>query len=918
MRALRVGVRWLRNVLRRSAAERELEAELAYHLDRQTEENVVAGMSPREAREAARREFGGPSQLAEQCRDTRGGRFLEDFASDLRYGMRGLRKSPGFAAVVIVTLALGIGANVAVFSLIDAVMLRSLPVEDPDQLLTLVKMGPDGRSGLSFSYPGYLEFQNATDGVADLLATSRVGRSQVQMGAGEGRGVPEDVFTEFVSGSYFDVLGVTPQFGRMLGPDDDIPSESAPVVVISHNFWERRFGRSFEALGAQLSAGPVAFTIVGIAPPEFFGVQPGRPADVWLTTAMQPVMERSRSRLEEYGAQWLAVMARPHPGVPAETVEAAMKLGNERILEHRYGSIADDEERSRKMHRPVGVVPGRGGIDTLRTRYSQPLFILMAAVVLVLLIACANVANLLLARASARQHEVCVRSALGAAQTRLVRQWMTESLLLAAIGAAMGIVFAFAGSRALLALLSFGTIPVNLETPVDLRLLAVTAVVATTAAIIFGLAPALHVGRADLRGAFASSANGTVSPSVPLGRRRLLSVGQIALSLVLLIGAGLLLRTVSNLRATDLGFGERSVVMAYVMPGDERFQVPRGDSVLPLELAAAEDRVAALYQRLAESLRAIPGARSVSASGCGVVFVCSGTQCCLEVAGQTTPLERARARVDSVDPAFWNTHGIKLLAGRNFTPTDLRGAPSVAIVNQRFAAAYGRDRPVVGTRIRWSEEGEWVEVVGLVEDVNHNGPKNAVQEFVYYPFAQKPHAGATLSVLASGPASAIAQDVRRALREEERDLVIHALTTVEQQLDDRIAQERLLAALLGVFGWLALAITSVGIYGVLSYSVSRRTTEFGLRKALGAQQARIIWRVMRETVSLVGFGVVLGLVGAAALVGWIRGVLSGVDPYDPTTVAGAVAAIASGALLATWLPAYRAARVDPMRALRDE
>jgi predicted permease len=894
--------------------ERELDEELRFHIERQIEQHVAQGMLPEEARYQALREFGGLAQAQEECGDAWGIRYVNELAQDVRYGLRTMRHNAGFTAVIVLTLALGIGANTAIFSLIDAVLLQSLPVESPDQLFTLMLSGKSGHSQ-SFSYPAFSQLREGGAEVADVFATGGVSPWEVVFSSPSGAVPAEQVFGEMASGSYFTALGVNAVIGRVFSEQDTASAGGQPVAVISHRFWTRRFAGSPDVVGRSFTTSETVFTIIGVAVPEFFGVRPGAAPDIWVPVTMQPQLSHDRSILESYRHNWLVAMGRPKPGVSRDQVAAALNVRLRQIVEQE-GETQDNRDRFKD--REIALSDGRGGVDQLRRQYSEPLRILMVVVALVLLVACANVANLLLARATARRREVAIRLAIGAGRRRLIRQWMTESLLLAACGGLAGIGLAYLAVRGLVALVSFGATPVVLDIEPDLRLAGFAAAVTTMAALLFGLAPALRGTRTDVRSALGAVAPGLISGQHTGAARRTLAVVQIGLSLVLVIGAGLFLRTVYNLETVDSGFDRENLITGFTSAHDAGYAIPYGGDVSQDELQAAETRFRSLARRLLQNLEAIPDVRSAALAECGFAIGCNATNCCFEVEGQTRePGDRGNVRIESVSPNYFQTAGMVLQAGREFTAQDAPGAARVAIVNETLARTYFDGANAIGRHFHWSSDQEAIEVVGVVRDARSDGPRAGAFPLVYYPQMQHPTPLLSLVVRARSVPAPVIPQIHEAVKQADRRLTVN-LTTVEQQLDGVIARERLLAQLTTLFGLLALLVTCVGLYGLMAYSVARRTGEIGLRMALGAQRSTILWGVLGETLRIVAVGLVIGVFGALLTIRLAERFLFGVTPNDPLTIALAAGVMGAVAALASYFPARRASKVHPMKALRYE
>jgi predicted permease len=923
----------LRSLLGRSAQEHELDDELRFHIDTKTDENIAAGMTPDEARYAALRAFGNPGLKREDARTTWGWNWLEHLGQDLRYGLRAMRQSRGFTAVAVLSLALGIGANTAIFSLIDAVLLKTLPVQDPQRLVALhwaAQSWPEVISGLSgtmyndagrtaspsFSYPLYEQLRSQNHVFSNVLAMSG-NNSQLNVGY---RGEPGRAEGELVSGTFFDTLGVQPALGRSLSPDDD-RADSSPAAVISYGYWDRRFGRDPAIVGKTITLNSVPFTVVGVSPPEFFGVQPGTAVEVWVPLHQQPRVEprwsprvsaasTARSSLFEARKRWWVVMvARLRPGVSEQQARAEGEL----ILQQ---SIAPDVKAGTKSgglpH--VELTAGSKGLDDLRRQFSRPLAILMAVVGLVLLIACANVANLLLARAASRQKEMAVRLAIGAGRSRLIRQLLTESVLLAAVGGALGLVLAFWSTDLLVAFMSSGRDPVHLTVRPDPWVLGFTAAVSILTGILFGLSPALRSTRLDLTPALKQS--GGKEPGTAPGRHarrhgigRTLVVAQVSLSLLLLVGAGLFVRTLTNLEDVNAGFNERNLLLF---------------GINPLQDGYKGQRLAEFYQELLRRVASQPGVRSVSMSGATLI---GGGMSSLETFIQGYPPSQSdkdggvSAYNNDVGPNFFETLGIPLVLGRTIQDTDTAASPKVVVVNEEFARQFLGGSPV-GRRLGFDgkkSSGDY-EIVGVVAGAKYDDLRREVPPTVYMATLQEPaDLGAMhFEVRTAGDPNQMIAAMRRVAQGMDNNLALYDVRSQMEQINETLFQERLFARLTGFFGLLALLLGCIGVYGVMAFAVNRRTREIGIRMALGASRSGIMGMVLSETLVLVAVGIALGILGALEATRLISSLLFGLKPNDPLTIAGAALLMVAAAAFAGYVPARRASQVDPMVALRYE
>jgi predicted permease len=829
-------------------------------------------------------------------------RLEEDMFQDLRFGVRMLMKSPGFTLVAVFSLALGIGANTAIFSLLDALLLKPLPVKQPEQLVTVNAALPSqpGRSFSPFSYPVFREMREKNSVFSDMFARSGF---QASMNAS---GQTERVRGEVVSGNFFSVLGLNPQLGRLLTEADDQTPGAHPVAVLSFNFWQRRFGADPNIVGKTINLNNYPFTIIGVAPQGFYSVEVGDAPDVRIPITMDGQVRPRGNRpiLEDRGSGWLAVMARLKPGVSIEQAQAGadnvFQTAREPDVRRNTGDSQDDRNyRSLRIQ----LNSAKTGNSNLSRQFSRPLTVLMGLVGIVLLIACLNVANLLLARATMRQKEIAVRLALGAGRFRLVRQLLTEGFLLSALGGTLGFLFARWGTDLLLAFLPQGrTLEITFFGP-DLRMLGFTLGVTLLSALFFGLLPALQATRPNLIPALK---NETVVVSGG-GRRwelgRLLVVMQVALSLVLLVGAGLFARSLRNLRTVEMGYHTDQVVTMSLDPAQIGYKIE------PLRN---------FYSQLSERLAALPGvktttfARNVPMSG-------SFSRFGIEAQGyQARPGEEMAVLFNQVAPQFFATFGTPILLGREFTAQDLPESPKVAIINQGVARRFFGSDNALGKRITL-ENYKDLEIVGVVADAKYRNLKEAPPLTAYVPYSQYEQLGQrTLCVRAAGDAGAIVAAIRQEVRNLDPNLPVYNVKTFAEQINDSVGQERLIAMLSSFFGFFALLLASLGLYGVMAYAVTRRTREIGIRMALGAQRASVQWLVLRETMLLALVGTAIGLPAALTATRLTEGLLFNLSATDPLTITLATLSLMLIAVLAGYLPARRAARVDPMVALRHD
>jgi predicted permease len=935
----------VRSLFRKGRVDQELSDEIRFHLEKQIEEYLAEGMSCEEAVYAGLRTIGGLEQIKEECRDMRRVNFIENLVQDLRYGVRMLVRSPGLTATVVLSLALGIGANTAIFSLINAVLLKTLPVQNPQELALLQWSShgwPDGVIGNvagdmgqdkagrmtspSFTYALYEEIRGHGDVFSSMLALAGNG-SDVNVGY---QGTPGRADGELVSGTFFSTLGAEPTLGRAITPDDDRLNAS-PVAVISYGYWERRFGRDASVVGRKITVNAVPFTIVGVSPPEFYGVQPGRAVDVWLPLHTQPLVEPSWSRqgwngsgappvdalFATRGDWWVVIMGRLKPGVTFQHARPELEV----LLQQ---AMARDIKSSTKPETipHLDISAASKGLNDLRDQFSKPLFILMAVVGLVLLIACANVANMLLARASTRQREIAVRLAIGAGRRRLIRQLLTESMLLAVVGGLIGLLFAFGGTHVLMAFMSSGRDPVVLSVTPDPRVLGFTAAVSVLTGILFGLSPALRVTRVDLTPSLKES--GPRLPSglqsrggMRLGLGKTLVIVQVGLSLVLLVGAGLFVRTLTNLEDVNPGFDPHNLLLFGIDPTQDGHK---------------GQQLVSFYQELTRQIAALPGVRSVSVSANTLVGG-GGNAVMTHILGYTPkPVENDKgvfAAIDTVGPGFLETMHLPLVLGRGISEGDTEASQKVAVVNETFARNYLGDGNPIGRQFSPGDpKASPIEVVGVVRDAKFFDLREEIPPTIYLPYLQTltGEHDAVLGALgamhfevrtASDP-TAMASAVRHVAQDMDPNLALYDVRTQTDQINQTLFQERLFARLTSFFGILAVLLGCVGVYGLMAFATTGRTREIGIRMALGASRREILGLILHEVFVLLAIGIAVGIAVALEASRVVSTLLYGLKPTDPATLAVAALLMLSAAAVAGYIPARRAAKVDPMVALRYE
>jgi predicted permease len=919
MTRLRVLIARMRGFFAKGKQDRELNEELQAHLEMLVEEKRRQGMSKEQARQAAGLDLGGIAQTEEAYREARGLHFVETFLQDLRYAARMLRRSPGFTAVVIGSLALGIGANTAIFSAIDAVMLRMLPVEEPQQLVMLqwhANDWPDkylgdlegsgfgekgeGFTSYSFAYPTYEQFRKENRVFSETLAFA-ANDDAVNVGID---GHAEATVVQGVSGNFFQGLGVEALLGRTLQPQDDQAS-APPVAVISYKFWQQYLGGSSSVAGKTMAMNGQPITIVGVAPADFFGLEPGSAPGIFLPLAKysaeqshQDPANNGLTYLTDPKTWWAGVVGRLKPGISEKAAEAELRV----VFDRTLPAVPAGAE----VNKPVlQVAPIKQGLSSLRRQFSSSLLLLMMMVGAVLLIACGNVAALLLTRASARQREIAVRLSLGARRARLIRQLLTESVLLAACGGALGLVVAKWAGNVLVALLLSGRQVATLELQFDVRVLVFTAVVCIVSGILFGLAPALHATRVDLQSSLKQS------PSAGVGRKltagKFLVAGQVALCLLLLVSAGLLLRTLQTLQGTNLGFNRQNVLLFTVRPGLNGYK---------------GDQLDQFYPEMQRRMQQLPGVQSVSFADRNPIGQGSSSTSG-SIPGYTPGGKQVDIYRHIVGPGYFDTLGIRLRLGRAVGLQDSRTAPLVVVVNQKFVDKYMHGDNPLGRHLELGsgKRLKRYEIVGVVDDVKYARVRQEVPPTTYFSHLQTPVPWNFMTFMVrSGEAGlpALTSAVRREALAQDKNIPLVEMKTETQVVSQVLFLDRTFAALSSAFGFLALLLACVGLYGTMAYAVSRRTSEIGLRMALGAGRSSILSMVLRETAIIVLAGIAVGLPGAWAVTGLLKTRLFGLSPYDPWSIALAIAATLVVTAIAGYVPARRASRVDPMAALRYE
>jgi predicted permease len=837
---------------------------------------------------------------------------MSGLGQDLKLALRVFWKNPAFAGIVILTLALGSGANTAIFTLLDQVMLRSLPVEQPDRLVVLSAPGPfsgwsevNSDTVIPMSHPMFEGLRDLTQSFAGVLAHAPASVHLTLSGG------TERVNGDLVSGSFFQVLGLHAAHGRLFSPDDDRVPSGHPIVVLGHGLFERSFGGDPAAVGRTVNINNHAMTIVGVAPSGFNGVEVGSAVDIYVPLAMQQELQPTwGKRLGDWRSRWLTPMARLKDGVSQAEAQAEANLVYAQLLQEDWAHIKGGSEsfKGRFFKKTLSLLPGGRGTSGLRDQSGVPLVVLMGMVGMVLLIACANVASLLLTRATSRQKETAVRLALGASRLRLVRLQLVESVTLSLAGGLVGLQLAYWVGEALIRALPFQDAASTLSAAPDLRVGCFTLALAVVTGVAFGLVPALRASQSDLAPALKSEATAVVGGGGHFRLRKGLVVAQVALSLLLLIGAGLFTRSLMNLRSLDPGFKP-----------DRLFEF----DVDPARSGQGFQQRVATLRRIQEELTGEPGVASASAAGVTLMSN-SNSSSTVRVDGyEAKEGEDMNPGFNYVAPGFFETLGIPLVAGRDLADGDRLGAPQVAVVNEVFAKYYFKNENPVGRRFglgrKATHEGFPIEIVGVVRDGKAASLRDEPKRFVYIPYTQEESVGSlTYYVRSTVESDAFATRLRAAVGRVDPTLPVTDLKTMKAQIGESLFVERMVAALSAAFGLLATVLAAIGLYGVMSYAVTMRTREIGLRVALGADRRAVLMLVLRDVAMLASLGIAIGLPGGYGLGKVVESQLFGLHARDPLTFAVATLALVSTAFVAGLVPALRAARVDPMTALRYE
>jgi putative ABC transport system permease protein len=877
----------LRGLLRKKSVEREMEEEMRFHVMMRAEENVRRGMASDEAERAALRSFGQWARIKENCRDIKGGGLVEVLLQDVKFGVRTLRKSRAFTLVAVLTLAIGIGANTAIFSVVEAVLLRALPYRNADRVVMLWENNRVRNRPRNVVNPGNVLDWRDQAGSFDEVAAFADQRYNLT-----GSGEPEEVAAQAATPNLFQLLGAEPLLGRALMPGDG-EGGGESVAVISHGLWQRRFGGSPDVLGKALTLNGVGATVVGVMPPDFKwfikeNSLSGKPAEIWVPLALTEQQRTTRR------GRYMSAVARLKPGVSVEQAQTEMDTVGAR-LEAQYPEFAKGWG--------VSVVPLR---DQLAGEIKTALLVILGAVGFVLLIACVNVANLVMARSAGRRKEIALRAALGAGRLRIIRQLVTESLLLAVAGGALGLLFSRWCVEALVALSPPNLIGAG-QVGVNLTVLLFTLAVSLLTGVAFGVAPAIETSRLNLSESLKESSRGNVGGARAGRVRGALVVAEIGLALVLLVGAGLMVRSFLRLQSVNPGFDASNLLTMRVMLPQTKY--PEGS------------RKVEFFRQAAERIRALPGVRSASAVS-ALPFADLGAATSFTVVGRPAPPagDKPVTDVRVADENYFRTMNIPVIAGRTFTEQEAVTDRKVAVVNEAMARKYFPGQDPIGQRIvvNMASEPAPTEIIGVVGDARYDKLEGELRPMVYWTPPQLTYSSMSFVVRTAGDPAALAPAAVREIQSVDKDQPVSDVRTMESWLADSTARTRFGALLLAAFACAALVLASVGIYGVISYSVAQRRNEIGVRMALGAQARHVMRMVVGQAMRLVLLGVGLGLLGALALTRLMSGLLYGVDATDPATFAANALLLTAVSLVACYIPARRATRVDPLIALRRE
>jgi predicted permease len=919
MGILRVVAKGVRSLAKPDARNAEIDEELRAFEEASVDEKMRRGMSRGEAQRAARVETGSGEMVRQKVWAGGWESFAESVWKDMRFGVRQLVKAPGFSVVAVLSLALGIGANTAIFTIINDLMLKQLPVRDPGSLVSFGDGSSSGTMEVSqggpidiFPYEFYRRIEPIAGSAFEGVTAFASFPVQVSVRKGTGtEGAATQAVSHLVSGTFFNVLGVQPLMGRAFTAADSAVEGQGAVAVISHRYWQQELAADPHVLGREIAVNGTGFTVVGVMPVNFYGVELNEETpDMWLPITMQQQVMLRPSLLTPDGMFWIHIMARRKAGVALGSAQSWATTQLQRFLTDRAGAHVTAERHKAIAESTIPMMPGGGGLSHIRTGYQSPLMVLMIMVVVVLLIACANLANLLLARAVGREREFTARLALGSTRGRIVRQILTEALMLALLGGVLGLGLAFWATKALITFIDRGATHTALSATPDVRVLLFTFGVCVLTSVLFGIAPAWRGARSNVATALNTNARTATGTGAQAGKwvPKTLIVVQVMLCVVLLTAAGLLLRTLENLRAQDLGFNRTNVLLV---------------STNPKFAGYTPERLNDLYDRLLARINALPGVRSASIAG-GPPMSRGTWGSPIFIDGHVPgPDEDVSTELNRVSAGYFETLGIPLLHGRTIGRHDTENAVKAVVVNQTLAERYFKNGDALGHSFKVADPavvGVW-QIVGIVRDAKYNGAAEKQQPFAYLALKQltdDDRYAYCLQIRSVGDPVKITGEVRAAIAEIDPNLPVLDTRTLEEQVDSLNDVQQFVSQLAGAFALLALALAAMGLYGVISYGVARRTSEFGVRMALGAPKASIRWMVLRESVVLLAVGVAIGIPASLAATRAIRAGLFGVSATDPMTLMASVGLIGCVLVAGAYAPARRATRIDPMAALRCE
>jgi predicted permease len=905
---------WWKAVTRPEQLSNEIEDELVFHIEKYAEDLMRRGLPREEAFRRARVELGGLAAQKENCRAAWGTRAWDELQSDLRYAFRMLAKSPGFTAIAIASLALGIGANTIIFTVTKAILLDRLAVPHPEELrlfaLTQGNKGivhgswgyydetPSGKILItSFSYPVYQQLRQHNHALQDIFAFKNYGRLTATID-----NKAEAVTTEMVSGNYYRVLDVHPVLGRAIVDSDDAAVGSGPVMLISYGYWSRRFGRSPDVIGKKIEVNATPMTIIGVNPPDFTGAYSVQSSpDIFLPFSMQPIAapQFKSSLLTDTNLWWVMMMGRSKPGVSTEVAQSELDAGLNAAIRATM-TVGKDDEMPRLL-----LEDGSRGQNEMGGELAQPIYVLISLAGFVLLLACANLANLLLARASSRQREMSVRLALGASRIRILCQMFTESLLLSVSGGAVGLFLGYAGRNAIPHLLSSSWEPRVVNGNFDWMIFAFTAAVSIITGLLFGVAPAWQATRTQVSSGLKDNAQTATQRRRNLAGKTLVVI-QVALSMLLLVGAGLFVRTLMNLNNTHLGFDPDNILLVDLQPTKTQYADAKG---------------IALYHQVEEKLAALPGVDSVTLSQVPLISHNRSGHIFDPDDQPRKQDEHQHVAFNAVGKDFFATFSIPVIAGRSFNDTDSETSPKVAIVNEQLAKKFFPASDPAGRTFLTGDPKnlDRVKIVGICKDAKYDNLRGDPPPTFYVPYRQQgSEEGMTYEIRTRTNPEVIVPSLRGAVASIDKNVPLLDIRTQNEQIEDTTRQERIFASLTGGFGVLALILACIGIYGIMAYTVARRTNEIGIRMALGAQTDRVLRMILREASWMALVGVIVGLAVAVGMGRLIASMLYGLKSYDPLTLGGASLLLVLIAIAASWVPAWRAAHVDPIKALRHE